>query len=112
MLGGTGQTQPLPTAQALLVKQEKGSGHKSSLPFIFFIIWRFYKKLNNIYIDADTGYELNGTMIGFNLLDKSYWTEHVFVYQVKNKLYAVYAYNFDDGFRFTNYNSHANIIYI
>ena len=70
------------------------------------------KKLNNIYIDANTGYELNGTMIGFNLLDKSYWTEHVFVYQVKNKLYAVYAYNFDDGFRFTNYNSHANIIYI
>ena len=71
------------------------------------------KKLNNIYIDKDTGYELNGTMIGCNLLDDPTWgSEYITAYQVENKIYATYGFNWTSGFDFTNYDSHANIIYI
>ena len=71
------------------------------------------KKLNNIYIDKETGYELNGTMIGCNLLDDPTWgSEYITAYQVENKIYATYGYDWTSGFDFTNYDSHANIIYI
>lgn len=51
-------------------------------------------------------------MIGCDLLDESEWGDYVTAYQKKNKIYATYGYQWSNGFSFTNYNSHANVIYI
>ena len=71
------------------------------------------KKLNNIYINRTTGYKLNGTMIGCDLLTDPGWnSDYVVAYQVKNKIYATYGYDWDSGFDFKQYDSYANVIYI
>ncbi len=76
------------------------------------------KKLNNIYIAYDVGYELNGTMIGYNILtvpnnfvinDKY---NYIGAFQYKDKIYAIYGYTVINGFTLTRYNSYANIVYI
>ena len=52
-------------------------------------------------------------MIGCNLLDDPNWgSDYITAYQVENKIYATYGYDWDSGFDFKNYSSHANIIYI
>lgn len=59
------------------------------------------------------GYELNGTMIGCNLLtNPEFSSDYVIAYQVKNRIYATYGYSWISGFDFKNYTSYANIIYI
>ena len=52
-------------------------------------------------------------MIGCDLLDSpTGMSSYITAYQVKNKIYATYGFNWSSGFDFTNYNSYANIIYI
>ena len=67
------------------------------------------KKLNNIYIAYDVGYELNGTMIGYNILtvpnnfvinDKY---NYIGAFQYKDKIYAIYGYTVINGFTLTRY---------
>ena len=69
------------------------------------------KKLNNIYIDTN-GYELNGTMIGFDIID--YVNDDAnWVYQNNRKLYCKYIHHWSDH-SVTAYTTayHANIIYV
>lgn len=53
-------------------------------------------------------------MIGYNLLDSPPMSSnYVTAYQVQGKVYVTYGFNWVGvGFDFTNYSSHANIIYI
>lgn len=53
-------------------------------------------------------------MIGYNLLDSPPMpSNYATAYQVQGKVYVTYGFNWVSiGFDFTNYNSHANIIYI
>ena len=54
-------------------------------------------------------------MIGCDLLDSPngmYNYNYITAYQYNGKVYATYGFNWSSGFDFTNYDSHANIIYI
>ena len=71
------------------------------------------KKLNNIYIDADKGYELNGTMIGFDLINDSSYDDAVWIYQNSGKLYCGWIKHWSDGGASSgNKSCNANIVYI
>lgn len=69
------------------------------------------KKLSNIYITAN-GYALKGTMIGCDLLDSPGQSSYFTAYQYNGKVYAAYGFNWNTGFDFNIYDSHANIVYI
>ena len=70
------------------------------------------KKLNNIYI-TDTGYELNGTLIGFGLIDVSSYDDAVWIYQNSGKLYCRWIKHWSDGGASSGYRTcNADIVYI
>ena len=70
------------------------------------------KKLNNIYIDT-TGYPLNGTLIGFSLIDVSSYDDAVWIYQNSGKLYCRWIKHWSDGGASSDYRKcNADIVYI
>ena len=71
------------------------------------------KKLNNIYIDT-TGYVLNGTLIGFGLINTSMGSDDaVWIYQNSGKLYCRWIKHWSDGGASSgNRTCNANIVYI
>lgn len=70
------------------------------------------KKLSNIYITID-GYPLNGTLIGFDILDNA-WSDATWIDQNKGKLYCRYIKHYGDGSGTGagTENHYANIVYI
>ena len=71
------------------------------------------KKLSNIYINKDTGYELNGTLIGFDILDDSSYDDAVWIYQNSGKLYCGWIKHYGDGGALSgNKSCNADIVYI
>ena len=70
------------------------------------------KKLNNIYI-TDKGYELNGTLIGFDLINVNSYDDAVWIYQNSGKLYCRWIKLWSDGGASSgNRTCNANIVYI
>lgn len=72
------------------------------------------KKLDNVYIPSK-GYELAGTMIGCNLLDKPSVAKDNFAYmsyQIQGIVYAVYGPYKSSSINFTVYGTSANMLYI
>ena len=71
------------------------------------------KKLNNIYI-TDNGYELNGTLIGFDIIKLSdYFDDAVWIYQDSGKLYCGWIKHWSDGGGSSGKRAcNANIVYI
>ena len=70
------------------------------------------KKLNNIYI-TDKGYELNGTLIGFDILDDNRYDDAVWIYQNSGKLYCRWIKHWSDGGASSGDKScNADIVYI
>ena len=73
------------------------------------------KKLNNIHIDT-TGYVLNGTLIGFGLINtsmSSYDYDTLWIYQNSGKLYCRWIKHWSDGGASSgNRACNANIVYI
>ena len=71
------------------------------------------KKLNNIYIDT-TGYVLNGTLIGFGLINVSMVSDDaVWIYQNSGKLYCRWIKHWSDGGASSGYRTcNADIVYI
>ena len=71
------------------------------------------KKLNNIYIDT-TGYVLNGTLIGFGLINTNMSSDDaVWIYQNKGKLYCRWILHWSDGGASSgNRTCNADIVYI
>lgn len=71
------------------------------------------KKLNNIYIDT-TGYVLNGTLIGFSLINISIGSyDAVWIYQNSGKLYCKWIQHWSDGGASSgNTTCNADIVYI
>lgn len=71
------------------------------------------KKLNNIYIDT-TGYVLNGTLIGFGLINVSMDSDDaVWIYQNSGKLYCRWIKHWSSGGASSgNGKCNANIVYI
>lgn len=70
------------------------------------------KKLNNIYI-TDKGYELNGTLIGFNLINGINYDDAVWIYQNSGKLYCGWIKHWSDGGASSgNKSCNADIVYI
>lgn len=52
-------------------------------------------------------------MIGCDVLDgPGRNSDYIVAYQYNGKVYATYGYQWSTGFSFTNYDSHANVIYI
>ena len=70
------------------------------------------KKLSNIYITIN-GYPLNGTLIGFDILD-NVWSDANWIDQNKGKLYCRYIKHYGDGSGTGagTENHYANIVYI
>lgn len=61
------------------------------------------------------GYELAGTMIGCNILDRPSIAKNDFVYmayQIEGIVYAVYGPYKSSSINFTVYGTNANILYI
>lgn len=71
------------------------------------------KKLNNIYIDT-TGYLLNGTLIGFGLINTNMDSDDaVWIYQNSGKLYCKWIRHWSDGGASSGTRTcNANIVYI
>ena len=72
------------------------------------------KKLSNIYI-TDKGYELNGTLIGFDLIKVSggSYDDANWIYQNSGKLYCRWIKHWSDGGASSgNRTCNANIVYI
>ena len=70
------------------------------------------KKLSNIYI-TDKGYELNGTLIGFDLINVSSYDDAVWIYQNSGKLYCGWIKHWSDGGASSgNKSCNADIVYI
>lgn len=71
------------------------------------------KKLSNINITND-GYPLNGTLIGFDLIDVgTYYDDAIWVYQNEGKLYCRWIKHWSDGGASSgNRTCIANIVYI
>lgn len=71
------------------------------------------KKLNNIYIDT-TGYVLNGTLIGFGLINTNMSSDDaVWIYQNSGKLYCRWIKHWSDGGASSgNRTCNANIVYV
>lgn len=72
------------------------------------------KKLDNVYI-TKSGYALEGTMIGCNLLDRPSVAKNDFVYmsyQIQGIVYAVYGPLKSSSINFTVYGTSANMLYI
>lgn len=71
------------------------------------------KKLNNIYI-TNKGYELNGTLIGFGLINVSMSSDDaVWIYQNNGKLYCGWIQHWSDGGASSgNRTCNANIVYV
>lgn len=71
------------------------------------------KKLNNIFISA-TGYELNGTMIGFDIINTNIGSDDVvWIYQNSGKLYCKWIKHWSDGGASSgNRTCNANIVYV
>ena len=71
------------------------------------------KKLSNIYI-TDKGYELNGTLIGFDLINvSSSYDDANWIYQNEGKLYCRWIKHWSDGGASSgNRACNANIVYI
>lgn len=72
------------------------------------------KKLSNIYIDT-TGYELNGTLIGFGLINVNMVVDDdaAWIYQNSGKLYCRWIKHWSDGGASSgNRTCNANIVYV
>lgn len=83
---------------------------------VFYYIFNEYdasiKKLNNISIDT-TGYVLNGTLIGFDLINVDTYDDAVWIYQNSGKLYCRWIKHWSDGGASSgDRNCNANIVYI
>ena len=97
-----------------MVHQNLAIDHVMQISSIFNKTDASIKRLSNIYITAN-GYSIDGTMIGYDMLERIMYCDISYIYQNDGKLYCRYVdiNHYTDGSSESgNRSCHANIIYI